>query len=122
MAKLLYSAAMSLDGFIAGPDGDMQWLAQFMGSEDKAAAALPGGGGGLLGGRRRRCGGGWHGPQFVPPHAPPDESLPSVEFVDALGPAIAKARAAAGERYVCVIGAEVARGCLEAGGRDEGLG
>ena len=25
MAKFLYSAAMSLDGFIAGPGGDMSW-------------------------------------------------------------------------------------------------
>jgi dihydrofolate reductase len=137
MAKLLYSAAMSLDGFIAGPGGDMQWLARFMGGdEDKAAAALPERVGALLVGRRSwdgddpnrgdaekegAFGGGWHGPQFVLTHDPPDESLPSVEFVDALGPAIAKARAAAGERYVCVIGAEVARGCLEAGELDEVL-
>jgi hypothetical protein len=40
MARLLYSATMSLDGFIAGPDGDMSWLSRFMGSEDKTVAAL----------------------------------------------------------------------------------
>ena len=28
MGKLLYSATMSLDGFIAGPGGDMSWLAR----------------------------------------------------------------------------------------------
>ena len=28
MAKLLYSATMSLDGFIAGPGGDMSWLTE----------------------------------------------------------------------------------------------
>ena len=28
MSKLLYAATMSLDGFIAGPDGDMSWLAE----------------------------------------------------------------------------------------------
>jgi riboflavin biosynthesis pyrimidine reductase len=31
MAKFLYSAAASLDGFIAGPDGDMSWLADYVG-------------------------------------------------------------------------------------------
>jgi riboflavin biosynthesis pyrimidine reductase len=31
MAKFLYSAAMSLDGFIAGPDGDMSWMTDFLG-------------------------------------------------------------------------------------------
>ena len=30
MARLLYSAAMSLDGFIAGPGGDMSWLADYL--------------------------------------------------------------------------------------------
>jgi riboflavin biosynthesis pyrimidine reductase len=29
MAKFLYSAAMSLDGFIAGPGGDMSWMADY---------------------------------------------------------------------------------------------
>ena len=28
MAKMLYSATMSLDGFIAGPGGDMSWLTE----------------------------------------------------------------------------------------------
>ncbi len=31
MAKFLYSAAMSLDGFIAGPGGDMSWMADYAG-------------------------------------------------------------------------------------------
>ena len=30
MAKVLYSASMSLDGFIAGPGGDMSWLADYL--------------------------------------------------------------------------------------------
>ena len=30
VTKLLYSATMSLDGFIAGPGGDMQWLAKHL--------------------------------------------------------------------------------------------
>ncbi|HTT95452.1 MAG TPA: dihydrofolate reductase family protein [Solirubrobacterales bacterium] len=136
MAKLLYSATMSLDGFIAGPGGDMSWLTRFLGGEDAAAAALPARIGALLVGRRTwggddpnrgdeekegAFGGTWHGPQFVVTHHPPAESPADVEFVDDLGRAIAAARAAAGERYVNVLGAEVARGCLELGELDEVL-
>ena len=31
MARFIYSAAMSLDGFIAGPRGDMSWMANYFG-------------------------------------------------------------------------------------------
>ena len=40
MSKLLYSASMSLDGFIAGPGGDMSWLAVHLGQPDLAAGVL----------------------------------------------------------------------------------
>lgn len=30
MSKLLYSATMSLDGYIAGPGGDMSWLSDLL--------------------------------------------------------------------------------------------
>jgi dihydrofolate reductase len=115
----------------------MQWLTRFMGRDaDKAAAELPERVGALLVGRRSwdgddpnrgdaekegAFGGTWTGPQFVLTHDPPDESLPSVEYVGDLGAGIAKARAAAGDKYVCVLGAEAARGCLEAGELDEVL-
>jgi dihydrofolate reductase len=136
VGKLLYSATMSLDGFIAGPGGDMSWLARFIDGEDEAAKALPRRIGALLVGRRTwdgddpnrgeaetegAFGGSWQGPQFVVTHDPPTEPAPGVEFVDDLGRAIAAARAAAGEKYVAVLGAEVARGCLELGELDEVL-
>jgi hypothetical protein len=31
MGKMLYSVTMSLDGFIAGPGGDMSWLTDYLG-------------------------------------------------------------------------------------------
>ena len=31
MAKVLYSVTMSLDGYIAGPGGDMQWMTPYLG-------------------------------------------------------------------------------------------
>jgi dihydrofolate reductase len=137
VGKLLYSAACSLDGFIAGPGGDMQWMTRFMGGEpDESAAALPGKVGALLVGRRTwggddpnrgdaekegPFGGSWHGPQFVVTHDPPAEAEPDVTFTDDLAGAIAAAREAAGDRYVCVLGAEVARGCIDLGELDEVL-
>jgi dihydrofolate reductase len=135
VGTLLYSAAISLDGFIAGPGGDMQWLTRFMGGErDEAAAELPAKVGSLLIGRRTwggddpnrgdaeregPFGGSWHGPQFVVTHHPPPESPPDVTFETDLARAIAAAREAAGDKHACVLGAEVARGCIELGELDE---
>jgi dihydrofolate reductase len=134
MAKLLYTATMSLDGFIAGPGGDMSWLTRYMGSEDALAAELPGRVGSILVGRRTwggddpnrhgegeegPFGGAWHGQQFVVTHRPPDVAPPDTHFETDLAAAIGKARAAAGEKYVAILGAEVARGCLDLGELDE---
>ena len=52
-------------------------------------------------------------------HHAPDTPVPGVTFVGELGSAVAAARAAAGEKYVNVLGAEVARQCLDAGVLDE---
>ena len=66
-------------------------------------------------------GGGWHGPQFVVTHDPPATAPPDIHFEDDLGRAIASARVAAGDKYVNVLGAEVARSCLELGELEEVL-
>ena len=52
MSKLLYSATMSLDGYISGPGGDMSWLSEHVGSVDVDVDALMAGIGALLIGRR----------------------------------------------------------------------
>jgi dihydrofolate reductase len=134
MAKLLYSATMSLDGFIAGPGGDMSWAAEHFGPNPEINALI-GRVGALLVGRRtyggddpykgvegregKPFGGGWEGPQFVLTHRPPAEPVPGVTFVTDLSGGVAAAKTAAGERYVNVMGAETARQCLEAGVLDE---
>ncbi len=133
MARMLYSAAMSLDGFIAGPGGDMSWLSGYLAPNpivDELIAAT----GAILVGRRtyggddpykgtegegEAFGGGWDGPQFVLTHRPPAAPVPGVTFLSDLGTAVAQAKAAAGEHYVNVLGADVARQCLEAGELDE---
>ena len=52
-------------------------------------------------------------------HRPPDIPVPDVTFVGDLDSAVARARAAAGDRYVTILGADVARQCLAAGELDE---
>ncbi|HEX6445684.1 MAG TPA: dihydrofolate reductase family protein [Streptosporangiales bacterium] len=132
MAKLLYAATMSLDGFIAGPGGDMQWLNEHVGPNPLAEQLVDDIGALLVGGNtyygddpnrgtdaEGAFGGRWHGPQVVLTHRPPAEAVPDTTFLADLDAAVDAARSAAGDRYVNVLGANVARQCLEAGVLDE---
>ncbi len=133
-SKVLYSATMSLDGFIAGAGGDMSWLTPYLtgGSEiDRLVERV----GALLVGRRTyggddpnagtdsegAFGGKYHGAVVVLTHQPPAEPVDGVQFVTDLPAAVEAAKDAAGGRYVNVLGADVARQCLEAGLLDEVL-
>ena len=133
MGKVLYSATMSLDGFIAGPGGDMSWLTEYLGP-NPTVDALIGQIGALLVGHRtfrgddpykgmpeegQPFGGGWSGPQFVLTHHAPRTPVPGVTFVGDLDSGLAAAKAAAGDKYVNILGAAVARQCLDAGVLDE---
>lgn len=135
MAKLLYGVTMSLDGFIAGPDGDMQWMKPYLGpnpSVDELVMEV----GSLLVGKRtatgddpneglegegKAFGGGWDGPEFVVTHHVPSTAPAGTTYVDDLERAIALAKKAAGDKYVNVLGADIARQCLELGELDEVL-
>ena len=135
MAKLLYSATMSLDGFIAGAGGDMSWLAAHLRSIDVDVDALVDTIGSLLVGRRTfggddpnrgtdaegPFGGRFHGTAVVLTHEPPAEPVPGTRFATDLTTAVEWAQEAAGDRYVNVLGANVAEQCLEAGLLDEVL-
>lgn len=126
---LQYQCTMSLDGFIAGRGGDMSWLARHLGPDPAVDEVMRRTGALLVGGRTFRgddphkgtaaegkaYGGGWSGPQFVLTRTPPGDPVPGVTFVDDLDRAVALAGAAAGDRNVGVLGAEVARRCLDAG-------
>jgi dihydrofolate reductase len=134
MSKLLYSATMSMDGFIAGPGGDMSWLTEYPGP-NATVDELIGKIGALLVGNRtfggddpykgvearegKPFGGGWSGPQFVLTHHAPEISVPGVTFVSDLDSGVAAAKAAAGDKYVNVLGANTAQQCLDAGELDE---
>ena len=132
MSKTLYSCTMSLDGFLAGPGGDMSWLTEHLRPNPVADDLVDRIGALLVGARtfsgddpnrgtdkEGAFGGQWSGPQFVLTHHPPLRSEPDVTFVDDLQAGVAAARAAAGDRYVNVLGAHVARQCIEAGVLDE---
>lgn len=145
MATTIYSATASLDGFIAGPGGDMSWLSRFFdgtdggvghaGSGDDAAARLLSGTGALLVGNRSfvgddpnkgtdregAFGGEYEGPAVVLTHNPPTEDVDGVTFVADLHAAVELAAELAGDSYVSVIGAEVARQMIDEGLLDEVL-
>jgi dihydrofolate reductase len=134
VSKLLYSVTVSLDGFIAGHGGDMSWMTPHLGPNPTVDELIDNIGA-LLAGKRtfggddpyrgvedregKPFGGGWSGPQFVLTHHPPDTPVPGVTFVGDLAEGVAAARAAAGDKYVNVLGASIARQCLEAGALDE---
>jgi dihydrofolate reductase len=133
MGKVLYSVTMSLDGFIAGPGGDMSWLTEHIGPNPEVDELIGRIGALLVGNRTFRgddphrgtekegkaFGGGWSGPQFVLTHNPPDTPVPDTTFVGDLATGVAAAKEAAGDKYVNVLGASVGRQCLEAGVLDE---
>ncbi|MGH3098758.1 MAG: dihydrofolate reductase family protein [Streptosporangiales bacterium] len=135
MSRMLYSVTMSLDGFIAGAGGDMSWLTEYLGP-DPAVDDLIGDIGALLVGNRtfsgddphrgteaegKAFGGGWDGPQFVLTHHIPERPVSGVTFVDDLDRGVAAAKEAAGGKYVNILGASIARQCLDAGVLDEVL-
>lgn len=137
MATTIYSATASLDGFIAGPGGDMSWLTRFFGEDDdnRAARRLMEGTGSLLVGNRSFGGddpnrgtdregafeGGYQGPTVVLTHNPPADAVEGVTFFTDLRGAVEEAARLAGDGYVTVIGADVARQMIDEGLLDEVL-
>ena len=140
--------SMSLDGFIAGPDGDVGRLFQWYNSGD-TEYTYPGGmvvkvspasaevirdlgrtTGAIVSGRGLfDVAGGWGGrhpmdlPVFVVTHAVPREWVyegsPFTFVTDGVESAIEQARAAAGDKNVGVGGANVAQQAIRAGLVDE---
>ncbi|MFI5956273.1 dihydrofolate reductase family protein [Cryptosporangium sp. NPDC051539] len=134
MAKVLYGATMSVDGFIAGVGGDMSWMQPYQGPDPIADELVANVGSCLIGGVSYRgddpnmgtdkegpFGGAWTGEQIVLTRSAPAVDVPGVTFAGDLDTALRKARAAAGDKYVCLIGADVGRQCLDAGEVDDVL-
>ncbi len=138
MGIVLWNTAMSLDGFIAGPDDAMDWVFQYP-EPNEAVDEVIRMVGALLVGRRsydvgrregqrnpdspasKPFGGAWSGPQFVLTHWPPRaQDDPTITFLSGdIRAAVARAKAAAAGKNVVIIGANVGRQCVEAGLVDE---
>lgn len=129
MGQVLWHVTMSLDGFIAGPRDDMAWLADYLGPNPTADEVLAQVGALLIGDRTYQLakteegkpyGGAWTGPMFVLTHHAPKDPPAGFTFLSGdIEAAVATAKAAAGDKYVVVFGANTARLCLDAGMLDE---
>ena len=132
--KVVVNRAMSLDGFIAGPDNAMDWIFDYL-RDDTFPEVMQATGAMLVGrgthevGKRMAADNTDHdgadydgGPVFVLTHRPPDEPEPGVTFLTGeLEEAVATARAAAGGKNLEILGADVASQCLQRGLVDEVL-
>ena len=132
MGRVVYSAAMSLDGYIAGPGGDMAWLAAHFGPDPDAEELATRTGALLIGARTYRgddpnagtdaegaFGGTWTGPSIVVTHHPDPEPPAGFTFAGSVEEGLTLAREAAGDRMVNILGADLARQCLAFGAVDE---
>ena len=127
--KVVVNRAMSVDGFIAGPDHAMDWIFEHL--RDDLFPEVMRATGAMLVGR------GTHevakrmpdedtdydgGPVFVLTHQPPAEPERGITFLTCeLTEAVATARAAAGGKNLEILGADLASQCLQAGLVDEVL-
>jgi dihydrofolate reductase len=134
VGKVIWHTMMSLDGFIAGPNDDMQWVFGVDGGAGQTVDEVLRSTEALLVGRRTQdvedrlqpgfYGGAFGGPFFVLRHDPPPES-PVVKgvtgrFLDVgIDEAVRVAKEAAGGGDVVILGANIARQALEAGILDE---
>lgn len=129
VGKVVVNRAMSLDGFIAGPDDAMDWVVAF--NEEYSFSEVESATGAMLVGRgtyeaARRMSdedtGYDGGPVFVLTHRPPDGPDHGVTFLTCdLAEAVSTARAAAGGKNLEILGADVASQCLQRGLVDEVL-
>lgn len=127
--KVLCHFTMSLDGFVAGPNGDLAWLTGFTsrpGLIDEYVTTT----GAVLGGRRgfdadpdagSTYGGAWHGAVFVLTHHPQDAPpTPGVTFLDCdVAEAVRIGLAAAAGRNLEVLSPTIGRQLLLRGLIDE---
>ena len=119
---------MSLDGFISGPDDDMDWIFKYDYPAEKIKEVTETIGALLVGRRTYNVGkkepdkptgeaysGAWSGPEFILTHNPPaNETDPNKFFLtEQIESAVEKALEAANGKSVNVLGASVAKQCME---------
>ena len=131
--KVVVNRSMSLDGFIAGPGDSMDWIFDFVGAiEDEFPEIMAATGAMLVGRRTYEVGNRMAenrdeatpaydgGAEFVLTHEPPGRPDPAVTFLTGdIGDAVTTALDAAGGKNLEILGADLARQCLQRGLVDE---
>ncbi len=129
LGKVVVNRAMSLDGFIAGPDHAMDWVIEYV-KEDRFPEVMAATGAMLIGRGTHEAAKRMSdqdtaydgGPVFVLTHEPPDEPEQGVTFVTCdLAEAVATALAVAGGKNLEILGADLASQCFRRGLVDEVL-
>ena len=128
---VVWHVVMSLDGFIAAPGDDMGWIFKLAGPSETVDEIVRTTGAIVMGRRTYEVedrdhhgiyGGTWKGPFFVLTNEAP-ATVPrwmTGAFVhDGIEDAVAQAKAAVGDQNVGLLGASIARQCLDEGLLDE---
>ena len=129
LGLVVVNRAMSVDGFIAGPDHAMDWIFEYLKGDPfpevmRATGAMLVGRGTHEVAKRMSAEDTDYdgGPVFVLTHQPPNESEQGVTFLTCdLPEAVETARAAAGGKNLEILGADLASQCLQQGLVDEVL-
>ena len=129
LGQVVVNRAMSLDGFIAGPDNAMDWILAYQKKYSfpeimQATGAMLVGRGTYEVAKRMSDEDTDYdgGPVFVLTHRPPDEPEAGVTFLTCdLLEAVATARSAAGGKSLEILGADLASQCFQRGLVDEVL-
>jgi dihydrofolate reductase len=131
MTVVAWHVVMSLDGFVAAPGDDMGWVFEVIGPSDTGDEMVRTTGAIVMGRRTYEVedrdrpgiyGGAWKGALFVLTHEAPADApdwMTGTFVHDGVEAAVERAKAAAGDRNVGILGAGIARQCLEAGLLDE---
>jgi len=127
MVKVIIHATMTLDGFIARPNDEIDWAFKY--SADEMTKEIMTEIGAVVMGNRGYItedtlpyGGQVKVPQFVVTHKPRDPvTIGGLKFtfVNSIERAVALAKEAAGEKSVTLLGASIDQQCLNAGLVDE---
>jgi dihydrofolate reductase len=105
----------------------MAWMLDYVGPNETVDEVVPQIGAVLMGNRTFDGGTGegkpygslWSGPMFVLTHRPPADPVDGYAFVTGLAEGLETSRKAAGDKYVAILGADVAKQCIAAGELDE---
>jgi dihydrofolate reductase len=128
MAKVVIHVTMTLDGFIARPNDEIDWASKY--ADDGMSKGIVAEIGAVVMGNSRYhpgedpvpYGGLVNVPQFVVTHKPRDpltaEGL-TFTFVNSIERAVSLAKEASGEKIVTLLGASIDQQCLNAGLVDE---